>query len=443
MQNLDKLNYLGQRLGLESIGALLNCLDNPQKKLRIVHVAGTNGKGSTISYLSSIAKAFGQKAGSYTSPCLIDYKENICINGKQITQSDAGMLLKQIFDACALIEKQGYNTPTRFEVETALALLYFYKEKCDIVFFEVGLGGASDATNIIDNPILTVFTQIGIDHKNEFGDTIDKIANAEFSIIRSSVPVISAEQLPEVKDILQKECASQNSLLEVSGDYVGQLNSSASYAKTNAGLAKAVAKRLGYTDDAIASGIVSAKWHGRFSVVGINPDIILDGAHNAPAVSALVESLKQNYASKNIINGAKMLACKSIFATAAKVNTPPLGAEHIAAGDGVQGLPCGITPFIFIVGIYKDKEYDLMLKKLATIASKIITVELKENSRLVASCDLQKIAAQYCKSSVASKDIKSALKLARQFATKNDTIVVTGSLSIVGAVIRTHRLMNR
>jgi len=389
---LNKLNIYGSKLGLERIRELLNRLGNPHKDLRVIHVGGTNGKGSTIAYLESIAIKAGIKCGAYTSPALECFNENVRINKERLNNIWHMELCKSVIKECENMIANQLEHPTRFEVETAIALCHFANENCDIVFLEVGLGGKDDATCIIENPILTILTSISIDHMEEFGDTIEEIALAECGIIKEGVPVIVAgNQTKEVLEIIKEVSSKKNAPITVADIYDKSLKNIAVYAPVNAGLAKATTKHLGYNKKAIESGIAKTKWYGRYTNITNEykklkniPTIILDGAHNVVAINLLCDTLKKEYPNKKIT---------------------------------------------FIVSINSDKQADKMLELLAGIANRIICLGNKNSTRLLAAEELANIAKKYHDSVEIACSPFFAIINAIENSKPNDIIVTTGSLS--------------
>ncbi|MCL2062165.1 MAG: Mur ligase family protein [Firmicutes bacterium] len=389
-KKLNALNALGSRMGLDTMRELMRRLGSIQEKLKIVHVAGTNGKGSFLAYLDAIARAAGQKSGAYTSPPLECWRENIRVDGQWINKACAAELLTKIFAAADEMAEDGFFRPTRFETETALALLYFYKENCEIVFLETGMGGRDDATNCIQKPALTVLTDIGIDHAEVLGDTVEKIAEVKCGIIKEGIKLVTTAQNPLIMSVIQRFCAEKNAELTVAGlAEQNQIYSMAAYQRRNAGLAAAAARCLGFYEKHISTGLQSAQWAGRFSILNQKPLCIADGAHNPQGAEQLAESLHQAY-------------------PAAKC--------------------------IFITGIYRDKDAENIIKSIAPLAQGIYTVDLPQNKRLLRAQELQAIAKKYCPETVAAFSPLDAVQQAFTAAKKSDILVVFGSLSIIKPV---------
>jgi len=219
MNYKEALDYIhgtykfGSKLGLENIKYLLDLLGNPHRKLKIIHVAGTNGKGSTCSYIHSILKEAGYTVGLYTSPYLEEFTERIRINGEDIPKDKLANITAIVKEKIDIMVKEGKNHPTEFEVVTALAFYYYAEENVDFVVLEVGLGGRLDATNVVENPLVSVITPIGLDHTEYLGDTLDKIAYEKGGIIKERGFVVCYPQEEEVMEVFKNLCKERNSKL--------------------------------------------------------------------------------------------------------------------------------------------------------------------------------------------------------------------------------------
>ncbi|MCD8069287.1 MAG: hypothetical protein LUE87_10475, partial [Lachnospiraceae bacterium] len=204
MEYIEALSRYGSVLGLDSMERLCAALGQPQESLRIIHVAGTNGKGSTVAYLSSILQAAGYRVGAYTSPTISDYRERFCVNGRMISQKNLCEYMGRMKEICEEITSHGFPHPTAFEVETALAFLYFQEKNCDYVVLEVGMGGVGDATNIIRHPIADVWASISMDHMAVLGKTLGEIAAAKAGIAKPGAVYVTTKQKPEAMAELKK-----------------------------------------------------------------------------------------------------------------------------------------------------------------------------------------------------------------------------------------------
>lgn len=294
------------RFSLDHFKALLEKLGNPQLKLKTVHIAGTNGKGSTTDYLRSILQTAGYKVGTFTSPHLEVHNDRIRINNVYISDEE---LLEYGNRFYTLIEE---NELSMFEIDTLIAIYYFCEKNVDIALFEVGLGGRLDATNVI-LPLVSLITSIGYDHMDILGHTLEEISFEKAGIIKENIPLITAEDKENCLFVFKSVCEERSSdFLKIHpaknviiGDSIQyeyhhliiQLNTLAIYQIKNSSLAIECAlylRELGYTisDENIRMGISSTQWKGRFETISLNPHIIIDGAHNMHGIDALVESTR-------------------------------------------------------------------------------------------------------------------------------------------------------
>lgn len=304
-------------LGLERIRELLNGLGDPQKRLRFVHVAGTNGKGSTCVCMASILKAAGYKTGLFTSPYIEHFEERIRVNGVPISSEELHAVTLKVRDVAEAM----VDHPTEFELMTAVAFEYFAEQGCDVVVAEVGLGGRLDSTNCIDTVEASLIAPISYDHCALLGDTLAQIAAEKAGIIKDGVAVASAPQEADARQALEEMAKDHHtpihfvdpSAVEGSNDsfsYKGVQNLSlslrAGYQRFNAALALEgcfILRDKGWviSDDAIRVGLTEAQWPGRFELAHRAPDIIIDGAHNKHAIEHLVEELEDRYPLRRII----------------------------------------------------------------------------------------------------------------------------------------------
>lgn len=294
---LASLEKFGINLGLERITELLKLLGDPQLKLKVIHVTGTNGKGSTCAMIASILKEAGYSVGLYTSPHLVKLNERFKINGRDIGNPDLAAGVKAVrLAADKLTEK-----PTVFEVLTAVAFWYFAKKKVDYAVIEVGMGGRLDATNVI-YPLVAVITNIELEHTAVLGKTLAKIAVEKAAIIKPGVPVVTAEKKEEVLSVLRFQAEKNQSLLvQVGSEGEGFTTSLlGEHQKLNAACAVAAVRLAGIEADkkTIIAGLKKAVWPGRFQVVSRNPLTILDGAHNPAGIRALVATLRREFPGK-------------------------------------------------------------------------------------------------------------------------------------------------
>ncbi|HHV97393.1 MAG TPA: bifunctional folylpolyglutamate synthase/dihydrofolate synthase [Clostridiaceae bacterium] len=403
----------GVKLGLENIRRLLEMLGNPHKELKYVHVAGTNGKGSTVTFISSILIESGYKVGIYTSPYVERFTERICINGKEIPEEDLARITEIVKEKVTEMVEQGYNHPTEFEIITAIAFQYFYEQNCDIVVLEVGLGGRYDSTNIIDTPLVSVITSISFDHMKFLGNTLTQIAREKAGIIKENGNVVLYPQSEEVEKVIEEAAAQTHSRLfkadfntiklksfGIDGqifDYSTFLDlkikllgrhqlKNAAVAITACQLLKEEMKNI--TDETIRQGIAKARWKGRMELMCKDPVFFIDGAHNEDGVKVMVDTLEEYF---------------------------PQNRK------------------IFIMGVLKDKEYTKMVKTVAQIAYKFYTVT-PLSDRALSSNELAAIIKMYCDNVVICDKIIEGVEKAVNEAQENDVICAFGSLYYIGEV---------
>lgn len=409
---LDQVSKGGSVLGLDNMRELLKRLENPQDSLKFVHISGTNGKGSVLAYVSTVFKEAGYRTGRYISPTLFSYREKIQVNERFIGREDLARLTAKVKKAAEEMKNSGKGSPTIFEIETALAFLYFVEQKCDIVILETGLGGALDATNVITTSVMEVITSISMDHMEFLGDTLGKIALQKAGIIKPHTAVVSAMQETEAAEVIldvcrKKECicnmVDPKQIEHISYGCDGQsfsyknwnnikISLMGSYQIKNAALAlEAIEalRELGYqlNDNAVYQGMKKAVWKGRFTIISKEPFIIMDGAHNQAAAEELVRSLKLYYPGKK---------------------------------------------FYYIFGMFRDKDYHQVIRLTAPLAEYIITVETPENPRALSAEELKKAVAEVNPSVEAAGSLRMAVNQVMEQIDKDAVIVIFGSLSFLG-----------
>ena len=299
---LNSTQFFGIKLGLENTSRLLARLGNPERHLRILHIAGTNGKGSVCAMSDSILRSAGLKTGLFTSPHLCDYRERVRVDGTMISREATAQILTQLHSLC----QDWPHSPTFFELSTALALAHFAREQCEVVILETGMGGRLDATNAV-TPLASIITPIAMDHAEWLGDSITRIATEKAGIIKPGIPVVSSPQSPDATQVLREHAARASSRLTfVDSPYSGPLGLSGAHQKWNASLALLglQAADLLPADHSIVNGLKNVSWPARFQRVGDR--IIVDGAHNPHAVSSLVETWREEFGSQKptVIFGA-------------------------------------------------------------------------------------------------------------------------------------------
>lgn len=408
---VDNTAKYGSILGLDTIRELLRLLDNPQEKLEFVHIAGTNGKGSTLAFISNILKYAGYKVGRYSSPSVFTYREMVQVDGKNIEKDEFANIVEIISKAVTKMVKEGFSHPTSFEIETALAFCYFKMKKCHIVVLEAGLGGRLDATNIIQNTRCAVFTSISLDHMGILGDTIGEIAENKAGIIKEGTTVVTTNQEPDVMNVLEKEvdkykgqiiAADFRDVYDIIWGYEKQIFSYKEYVNLeiqlagkhqigNAVLAVEVSRvlnRIGFpiTIEDIRKGLREAIWEGRFTLAFRNPLFFIDGAHNIDAVNRLKESIEEYFPDEKII---------------------------------------------FIMGVFKDKAYKEMVKMIVPLAKEIFTITPRSERGLPAK-ELARVVTSFGGKGTAVDTIKDAVEFSKEKAKKEGIIIAFGSLSYLG-----------
>lgn len=406
----------GGVLSLDSIRELLRRLGNPQDNLKFVHIAGTNGKGSVAAYISTILAEAGYFIGRYISPTIFEYRERIQIVQREavhyIDEDSVAQIVTKIAAVIQHMKKDGIKTPTSFEIETAMAFIYFVDTCCDIVVLEVGLGGRVDATNVIKNVDCAVITPISMDHMQFLGTRLEEIAYEKTGIIKDNCHVVSYEQETAVEQVIKYACEEKSSNLKyvnfskISHEIYTISGSSFDYGNfknlkirllgenqiKNCVLAIETIltlRRVGYmiSDKEIYEGLRKTEWKGRFEVIGKHPDFIIDGAHNENAAIVLRKSIDRYFKDKRKI---------------------------------------------FIMGVFADKEYGKILEQTGDMADMIITVTPPNRKRALNSKNLAKKAVNYCSNIIDAGNVGRGIEIAYSMADENDVIVVFGSLSLVG-----------
>ena len=407
---IHNTSKIGSKLGLDNIRELLLRLGEPQKKLRFVHVAGTNGKGTVTSALAEIMKKAGYKTGMYTSPFIYDFRERMKINGNMISCDELAEIAGAVRDECKRMQDDGLNHPTEFEIVTAIGLCWFAAQKCDIVIFEVGLGGRLDATNVIDAPEIAVITSISRDHTEYLGDTIEEITFEKCGIIKSGCSVvIYPQEYEEAEKVIKRICRERGcAFVDVQApriiseslagtEFVScgvKYNTSliGEHMAYNISVALAAAKLLcekGFKihEDDIKSAVKAVQWGGRFEKISENPLFIIDGAHNFSAVSALKKAVN------TYLHGKKIC---------------------------------------FITGMLADKEYDKCMALIAPLAHRIITCRVP-SPRALSAEKLCQCIKKHNSHAEASESIENAV--AKALCDNDcDCILAFGSLYMLGDI---------
>ena len=323
--------WKGSIPGLSRTQELLRRLGNPEKKLKFVHIAGTNGKGSTAAMTASILQKAGYRVGLYTSPYIYRFNERIQVNGEQIADEDVAAVTEYVKQFAETMDEK----PTEFELVTAIGFEYFARQNCDIVVLEVGMGGALDSTNVIDTPEVAVITNIGLDHTDYLGDTVEKIAETKAGIFKNNGHAVVYRGTPGVEAVYEKVCAERNiSLKKADFDSLnlrshsleGQVFDCGSRKELflpllgdhqlhNASVVLSIADTLieigwNISEQNIRDGIRDVSWPGRFDIVGRDPLFIIDGGHNPQCIDALVVNIRDYLKDRKIIALTGVLADK-------------------------------------------------------------------------------------------------------------------------------------
>lgn len=312
LKYINSIPKFSKILGNDELSRLLLRLENPQNKLRFVHIAGTNGKGSVSAMTASVMAECGLTVGLYTSPFIEVFNERIQINGENIPDDElaeaATRVRCEVENLCADI--------SAFAQITAMAFLYFAKKKCDLVILEAGLGGLLDATNVINAPEVCAITKIGLDHTEYLGDTTEKIAEQKCGIIKhGTIAVTCRNQDASALRVIEASCKKACVPLKIADEYEGELGLFGDFQKSNAGIAEKICLQLGAGYEEIKRGLKNAKWPARFEFLKKN--LVLDGGHNPDGVHALISSLSK--LGKRIIFVVAMMADKDVENSAAQI----------------------------------------------------------------------------------------------------------------------------
>jgi dihydrofolate synthase/folylpolyglutamate synthase len=361
---LYSLRLFGAKFGLENTFKLAALAGNPQEKLRFIHVAGTNGKGSTCAMLESIYSAAGLRVGLFTSPHLVSFRERVQVNRQLISENDVVRLVAEIHPL--LKEFSAGHHPTFFEVVMILALKFFAEQKCDLVIWETGLGGRLDATNIV-TPLASVITNIAFDHEQWLGDTLAKIAAEKAGIIKPCVPAVTATDAPEALRVIEQTARDKNSMLtRVQSPHASGITCHASllggHQSNNAALALATVEilqpKIPIPAEQIRNGLATVNWPGRLQLVTRpgGQKILLDGAHNTAGAAALRAALEKEFTGDRPVFIFGALAdkkwpeiCHILAPLAAKAFTVPVASDRTAAAGELAGAFRAANPKIAAV----------------------------------------------------------------------------------------------
>ena len=405
---ISGVEFFGSKPGLERIGELLEKLGNPQKGMKFIHIAGTNGKGSCAAMTASVLKAAGYKTGLYTSPYLYRFNERMQIGGKQIDDEVLAELVTRVKPAAEAMD----DHPTEFELMTAVALLWYAQEKCDVVVLEVGLGGRFDATNIIDAPACAVIMNIGLDHTAVLGDTVEQIAFEKAGIIKKGCPVVLFQQSESVTEVVRQRCEEEGSPLRIpdfsqirsefdslygqSFTYKGEayaLPLLGRHQLKNAATVLEVVEvlrergwKLEQTD--VEHGLYAVSWPGRFELLSDEPLFVVDGGHNPQCAQTVAENLLHYFPDKRRI---------------------------------------------LLLGILKDKDYGGLTDILDPVTDEYICIT-PGSVRALPAAELADHLKRYNKSVAVCDSIRDGVSLALDRSDEDSVVCAVGSLYSVGEI---------
>lgn len=424
MNYIEAIDYIkdtakfGSKLGLERTEKILEYLGNPHKKIKTIHIAGTNGKGSTTAMLTKILVESGYKVGCYISPYIEEFEERIQINNENIPKDDLAEIVTEVSKAVEKVIEGDYGNPTEFEIITCAGFLYFERNKVDFAVVEVGLGGRLDSTNVI-NPVLSVIGSISLDHVQILGDTIEKIAFEKGGIIKENTKVVLYPQQESVAKVIEEICESKSAPLvkvikenaefegvseTADGQIIQKLKVVTVKDIYNIELALLGVHQVQNCNvvinccealmdmgvkirkDAILRGLKLVKWPGRLEIMRRNPLVVIDGAHNIDGINKLTESIDKYF-------------------------------EY--------------NKMVLILGILADKQVDDMVKTICPKAAKVIAVT-PHSERAELSEDLMKKVLLYNEDCEAVMDYEEAYEKALNYCEEGDMLVISGSLYMVG-----------
>jgi dihydrofolate synthase/folylpolyglutamate synthase len=415
---LYSLQKHGIKFGLSNSAVLMQLLDTPYRRFRSLHIAGTNGKGSTAAYLASIFRAAGYRTGLYTSPHLVSFTERIRIDNVPIPEErvvELAQRLQRCSEGTLSSDGAGPFSPTFFEVTTAMAFAYFAEESIDIAVVETGMGGRLDSTNVI-TPLVSVITNIDLEHTEFLGTTLEQIASEKAGIIKPGVPVVTGAVQPEAIAVIERTAVQQGAPLyrmpkdfcvermEPGGggdfDYRGiatnyqglTISLLGKHQASNAALAVAAVEcvarsGMAVSEPALRAGLVSASWEGRLERVAGRPDILLDGAHNPASAAVLAEALRS--------------------------------------------LRPSYRRLVLVMGILRDKDHGRIIDHLVPLADWVVATKPQYERAIDPQTLAADIRRRHGNVSIADT-VEQAVTLARKGSSPNDLIIVTGSLYTVG-----------
>ena len=401
--------WKGSIPGLSRTRELLEKMGNPQNQLQFVHIAGTNGKGSTAAMTASILRKAGYRTGLYTSPYIFRFHERMQVDGQCISDEELAEITEFVRPLAESIE----DHPTEFELVTCIAMEYFKRHHCDVVSLEVGMGGELDSTNVIASPLVAVLTNIGLDHTEFLGDTLEKICETKSKIIKPGTIAVTYREKPSVEAVIEARCrevgarwmpADFDAIHLISASLEGQIFDWGPYEKLhlpllgqhqlyNAAVVLTIVnalreKGLVISDEAVRTGIASVSWPGRFELVARNPLFIVDGGHNPQCIEALVNNVR------DYLNGRTLTV---------------------------------------LTGVLADKDYSDMYADMAQYAACFVTVT-PPNPRALEAKDLAAYLSRYGKPVQAAETVEAGVALAKELAGPEGVVLAYGSLYMVGDI---------
>lgn len=407
---LEECRSAGSVMDLDAMRSLMEALGHPEKAVPVVHIAGTNGKGSTLAYLRSILREAGLKCGYYFSPAVFKAGEQTGAGGRTMGSEKARAYLDEIKKAAFKMKAEGGRMPTIFEVETAQAFCYFREMKADIAVIECGMGGRDDATNVIPAPAVCVFAPVSLDHVNILGKNLREIASVKAGIIKAGSRVVSSAQDAAVIEELEKACGSCGCSLQIADEpkniryslrdqsfdccgYKGlKTGLKGVFQPYNAALAVTAVSALrdaGFdiSEEAVRRGLKNAQWPGRFEILRKKPYMIIDGAHNEAAAHELDKSIAEYFGDKK---------------------------------------------FIGVAGVLKDKDYRKVLEIMMPHLDQLITLTPPDNPRALPAIELAEAAMEYTNRITVADSVEEAFEMAELLSGGKEDILAFGSLSWLG-----------
>jgi len=414
LEFIHSVDWKGSVPGLSRMEVLLKKMGNPEKQLKYIHIGGTNGKGSTASMSANILRKSGYNVGLYTSPYIFRFNERMQINGEPIPDEELAEITAWVQPMAQEIE----DRPTEFEMVTCIAFEYFKRHNCDIVCLEVGMGGEFDATNVIESPVAAVLTNIGLDHTQVLGDTLEKIAATKSGIIKEGTHAVIYREPASVEAVFEERCravgadltkADFDSVHLQSASLEGQILDWGPYKSLQLPLLgdhqlkncavvltlMGVLQQKGWnvTEQSIREGLATVTWPGRFELVAREPLFIVDGGHNPQCIEALVKNVR------DYLNGQKLT---------------------------------------ILTGVLADKDFHEMYADMAQFASEFVTLT-PPNPRALSAEELKTYLEQFGKPVTACPNITEAVALAKEKAGKDGVVLCYGSLYMLGDIVTAAR----